>query len=854
MRYLTLTEEKQQYPVAILIPQIRKDEIVNSYITPYGLDPEDVIVIATHQMPGAKKTPAKEMKAWIEQELAPTLADLGTTHLIVADGDYFKTLIGETKAEAFLGYVKPTKIPSVHAVYVPNHKAIFYDPEKTVAKIAQGITALQSHRAGAYVDPGQSIIKFEAYPTDPKVIEKWLVKFIDEGTELTADIEAFSLKHHTAGIGTISFAWNKHEGIAFAVDFSEHSELIRAMLREFFIQHQAKITWHGISYDVYVLIYQLFMKDILDTEGLLFGLSVMLKNWDCTKLITYLATNSCAGNKLGLKPNSQEYSGNYAVEEIEDIRKIPLPKLLRYNLVDSLSTWYVKEKHEPTMDRDDQRNVYETLFKPCMWDIIQMQLTGMPVDMERVKIARGKLEADQTKAIATLRQSQLVQQYTHILNEKWVTKRNEKLKVKRVTIEEAKEIFNPNSGDQVRELLYEMVGLPVISLTKNKQASTDGDTLKDLRNHTKDPQVLEFLNAMLDYNAVNKILTSFIPAMEAAAPGPDGWHYLFGNFNLGGTLSGRLSSSEPNLQNLPATGSKYAKIIKWCFRAPPGWLFAGLDFNSLEDRISALTTKDPNKLKVYTDGYDGHCLRAYAYFGDKMPDIDPNSVVSINSIAKKYKDDRQESKVPTFALTYMGTYITLMKNCGFSKEKAQLIEERYHVLYKVSDDWVAAKIDQATKDGYVTVAFGLRVRTPLLAQVIRGNSKTPYEAEAEGRSAGNALGQSYCLLNSRAGNEFMQTVRKSDYRLDIRPCAQIHDAQYFLIRDDIKIISYSNTHLVKAVKWQEDPLIQHDEVKLGGELSIFWPDWSKEATIPNDATEQEIFAVIDAHIAEVTSQ
>jgi DNA polymerase I-like protein with 3'-5' exonuclease and polymerase domains len=89
---------------------------------------------------------------------------------------------------------------------------------------------------------------------------------------------------------------------------------------------------------------------------------------------------------------------------------------------------------------------------------------------------------------------------------------------------------------------------------------------------------------------------------------------------LGGTLSGRLSSSNPNLQNLPAN-SKWAKLIKSCFQAPPGWLFCGLDFASLEDKISGLTTKDPNKLKVYTDGYDGHSLRAFAYFNDQMPDI-----------------------------------------------------------------------------------------------------------------------------------------------------------------------------------------------------------------------------------------
>lgn len=110
--------------------------------------------------------------------------------------------------------------------------------------------------------------------------------------------------------------------------------------------------YHNIAFDVYALIYQLFMTDLLDTEGLLHGMSIMLRNWDCTKLITYLATNSCAGNKLSLKDQAQEYAGNYAQEEINDITRIPLAELLEYNLVDGLCTWYVYEKHWDTLVND----------------------------------------------------------------------------------------------------------------------------------------------------------------------------------------------------------------------------------------------------------------------------------------------------------------------------------------------------------------------------------------------------------------------------------------------------------------------------------------------------------------------
>ena len=74
------------------------------------------------------------------------------------------------------------------------------------------------------------------------------------------------------------------------------------------------------------------------------------------------------------------------------------------------------------------------------------------------------------------------------------------------------------------------------------------------------------------------------------------------------------------MQNLPAN-STFGKLIKTCFQAPKGWIFAGADFNSLEDYVSALTTRDPNKLKVYLEGYDGHCLRAFAYFPEHLPDI-----------------------------------------------------------------------------------------------------------------------------------------------------------------------------------------------------------------------------------------
>lgn len=354
----------------------------------------------------------------------------------------------------------------------------------------------------------------------------------------------------------------------------------------------------------------------------------------------------------------------------------------------------------------------------------------------------------------------------------------------------------------------------------------------------------KLLKALIELAEVSIILDTFFNAfLHKTVHKPDGMWYLHGNFNLGGTLSGRLSSSKINLQNLPSTGSKYASIVKQCFVAPDGWLLSGADFNSLEDMISALTTKDPNKLKVYIDGYDGHCLRAYAYYGDQMPDI-VETVDSINSIAKKYKPLRQASKGPTFALTYQGTWHTLVNNLGLPKDKAQMIEDRYHTLYEVSDKWVQDKLNQACKDGYVTLAFGLRLRTPILAQTILNKTNTPYEAAAEGRTAGNALGQSYGMLNNRAAIEFRRRLMASPFKYDILPISHIHDAQYFLVRDNLDTIHWYNKNLTECMAWQELPEIQHNQVKIGGECEIYYPDWSKPTGIPVNADHAELESLI----------
>lgn len=268
-------------------------------------------------------------------------------------------------------------------------------------------------------------------------------------------------------------------------------------------------------------------------------------------------------------------------------------------------------------------------------------------------------------------------------------------------------------------------------------------------------------------------------------------------------------------------------------------------FGTLKKSIHNFNGKGLNKISIAgrTEGYDGHCLRAYGYFGNRMPDIDPTSVDSINSIKKKYPEERQLSKVPTFLLTYQGTWKGMMEQTGMTELECKAIEANYHELYKVSDEWVAEKTKIASEKGYVEVAFGLRLRTPILSRTDLNKSYTPSQAQQEARTAGNALGQSYCMLNNRAAIEFMERVKNSPFKYDIKLICLIHDAIYLLIRDKIEVVHWVNQNLPDCMSWQELPDIQHPTVKLGGDLDIFWPSWANPIGLPNNASPDEIVAI-----------
>ena len=152
---------------------------------------------------------------------------------------------------------------------------------------------------------------------------------------------------------------------------------------------------------------------------------------------------------------------------------------------------------------------------------------------------------------------------------------------KQKTIDDFKDIvFNPSSTSHLIQLLYDKYALPVLDMTDKGTPACGTDTLEKLKHHVENQEVKDLLDNLINLSQTDKIITAFIPSFEHTVE-LNGMKCLYGSFKLGGTVSGRLTSSSPNLQQIPSTGSPYAKPVKKIFGAPKGYIFCGADQRSL---------------------------------------------------------------------------------------------------------------------------------------------------------------------------------------------------------------------------------------------------------------------------------
>ena len=868
LRHISYGEGPKSLAVLVPTKDFDQEQIRQHYVNPLvakGLKAEEIIAFNLNHAPNGSTSITKIVKPWIKN-LEKILLQLSIRHVLIAEPNYFKALCKERTADPHYGYQKQTVWPNIFGYITTNYKALMFNATAQ-KKIDLSLAAVAQGMLGGPGVFSKKVLENATYPQTFRDVSQ-ILRQLKERPAVSIDIESYSLRVDRAKVATIAFGLDTKSAVAFPVGGDQH---YKELLKEFFMTYKGGKLFHNATFDTKVLIWELFMQHPQDYVGMLQGLHYMHENLHDTKVLAYLALNSCSDVGLGLKELAFEHTGNYAHDDIADITKIPLDELLEYNATDAIATWYIYDKYRMAV-KHEQEFVYQEVFRPSLKTLTQMELCGTPIKIGAVLNAEQKMDDIRRVHFDAIMNNPIIQDFEKRLRQIEAEKANLKLKKLRKTADDFLSFrFNPNSDTQLTVLFHEYWNLPVLEKTDNGNPSTKNSVLRALIEYVNNStqwnnSISEILKHICELHEVSTILNTFIPAFKNNSIPKNGWHYLHGGFNLGGTKSGRLSSSDPNLQNIPSTGTQYAKLIKTCFQPPVAvakksqdWIFVGADYHSLEDKISALLTKDPNKLAVYTEGYDGHCLRAYSYFQDQMLDITneleagADRVSTINSIGDRYPKLRQHSKGPTFALTYMGTWRTLVKTFGLRKDVAQQIEAKYHELYAVADKWVLNRLEEASKTGYVELAFGLRLRTPLLPKVLFNSYSMPFQAHQEMKTAGNALGQSYGLLNSHSANLFMKRVWTSEYKHVILPCMQVHDSQYYMIRNTLDCLKWVNDNLIECMEWNQLAPIQHPDVQLGATLELYHKSWAEKISIPNRASKAQIRCVMKKELAKSTA-
>jgi DNA polymerase-1 len=258
--------------------------------------------------------------------------------------------------------------------------------------------------------------------------------------------------------------------------------------------------------------------------------------------------------------------------------------------------------------------------------------------------------------------------------------------LEQAVFQQAGQPFNLNSPKQLQEVLFERQGLPVIKKTPSGVPSTDEDVLQQLALDHPLPKLI------LEYRGLSKLKSTYtdkLPRMVNSATGR-----VHTTYAQAVAVTGRLSSNEPNLQNIPVRTAE-GRRIREAFIAPPGSAIVSADYSQVELRIMAHLSQDKGLLHAFAAGEDVHRHTAAEIFG-----VESTQVTS---------EQRRYAKVINFGLIYGMSAFGLATQLGIERGAAQLYMERYFLRYPGVKDYMERTREAARNLGYVETVFGRRL-------------------------------------------------------------------------------------------------------------------------------------------------
>jgi len=283
------------------------------------------------------------------------------------------------------------------------------------------------------------------------------------------------------------------------------------------------------------------------------------------------------------------------------------------------------------------------------------------------------------------------------------------LELEQRAYQEAGQPFNLGSPKQIGDILFAQKGLPVLKKTPGGAPSTDEETLEQLAlDHP-------IARAILDYRGLAKLKSTYtdkLPQMIDPATGR-----VHTSYSQATAVTGRLASSDPNLQNIPARTAE-GRRIREAFIAPPGHVLVSADYSQIELRIMAHLSDDAGLLKAFAEDRDIHTATAAEVFGVPLAEVS--------------SDQRRMAKVINFGLIYGMSAFGLASQLNLERAAAQAYIDRYFARYPGVADYMQRTREAARSQGYVETVFGRRLYLPEI------NARNPQRRQGAERAAINA--------------------------------------------------------------------------------------------------------------------
>ncbi len=499
----------------------------------------------------------------------------------------------------------------------------------------------------------------EGYETivDEKQLAAWLKRL--ETAELFAfDTETTSLDYIEAEIVGVSFALEAGRAayLPLAHDYAGappqlDREQTLARLKPLLEDASRPKVGQNLKYDMSVL-----ANHDIELRGI--AHDTMLQSYVLDSTATRHDMDSLALKYLSHKTISYEEVAGKGAKQLT-FNQVPLETAAPYAAEDADITLRLHQTLWPKVAAEPAlRRVYEEMELPLVPVLSRMERTGVLVDAAMLRRQSGEL---------ALRMAEIEQQ----------------------AYAAAGGPFNLASPKQIQEILFERLGLPVLKKTPKGQPSTAEEVLQELALDYPLPRLI------LDYRGMAKLKSTYTDRLPEQVSRRTGRVHT--SYHQAVAATGRLSSSDPNLQNIPVRTVE-GRRIRQAFIAPPGHRLLAADYSQIELRIMAHLSGDEGLLRAFAAGEDIHRATAAEVFG-----VAPEQVSG---------DERRSAKAINFGLIYGMSAFGLARQLGIDRGAAQTYVDRYFARYPGVRRYMEETRDLARERGYVETVFGRRLYVP----------------------------------------------------------------------------------------------------------------------------------------------